>query len=200
MLQLVVLPVFGIVAVAFCATVVLGIYIVHSCFEEIGLLQQLSLILSASAVLNVILGWAFNRSWTELWRKIPALNDLLFPDWNGTWDVQIHWQRGEMAGTVQAEAQIKQSLLKLSITLQSKQAESETLSVVPKKHPESGRPHLHYLYEAKPRAGCQNDNPAHIGAAILKPDLDNRDILRGNYFTDRATSGHYIMTRRGATA
>lgn len=58
------------------------------------------------------------------------------------------------------------------------------------------RPHLHYLYEANPLTGYKDDNPAHIGAAILKPDLSSRDVFRGNYFTDSATSGHFVMTRR----
>ncbi len=137
----------------------------------------------------------FNYGWRRLWRWFPALNDYLFPDWNGTWDVEIHWQWEEKDGTVSAKAEVKQSLLKLSINLQSERSYSETLSVVPKKHPESSRPHLHYLYEAKPTQGYQDDNPQHTGAAILRPDLDNNDVLRGNYFTDRSTSGHYVMTR-----
>lgn len=200
MLQLVARRAFGIVAVAFCVVVVISIDVVDTHFHELGLYRQLSLVLSASAVLNVILGVVFSYFWRWLWRRIPALNDLLFPDWNGTWDVEIHWQWEEQSGTVQAEAEIKQSLLKLSISLQSERSDSETLSVVPKKHPESARPLLHYLYEAKPTAGYQHDNPAHTGAAVLKPDLNSKDILRGNYFTDRATFGHYVMTRRDATA
>ena len=184
----------------FCVAVVVLIDVAQTHLRELGLYQQLSLVIPASAVLNVILVLAFNHLWRGLWRCIPALNDYLFPDWNGTWEVAIHWQWEGQSGTVQAEAEIKQSLLKVSISLQSQRSYSETLSVVPKKHPESARPHLHYLYEAKPTAGYQDDNPAHTGAAILKPDLNNNDILRGNYFTDRATFGHYVMTRQGATA
>lgn len=196
MLQLVGRRAFGAVAVAFCLAVVLFIYVVDTYFRDIGLARQLSFVLSASTILNVVLALAFNYGWRWLWRWIPALNDLLFPDWNGTWDVEIHWQWEGKQGTVAAEAEIKQSLLKLSIGLQSERSDSETLSVVPRKHSESARPHLHYLYDAKPTAGYQDDNPAHTGAAILKPDLASNDILRGNYFTDRASSGYYIMTRR----
>ena len=147
----------------------------------------------------------FGAVWRGLWRCIPALNDYLFPDWNGNWDVEVYWHReakrgtAEAEGTVEADAEIKQSLVKVSITLQSKQSLSETRYVVPKKHSESDRPELHYVYRAEPTARHQHDNPAHYGAAILKPDLGNNDILRGNYFTDRATSGEIVMTRRNAT-
>lgn len=195
MLQLVGLRAFGTVAVFFGFAVVVGIYLVNARLEELGIVRQISLVLSASTALNVLLAVAFNHGWRRLWRWFPALNDHLFPDWNGTWDVEIHWQWEGKDGTVSAKAEVKQSLLKLSINLQSERSYSETLSVVPKKHPESSRPYLHYLYEAKPTQGYQNDNPEHTGAAILRPDLDNNDVLRGNYFTDRSTSGHYVMTR-----
>ena len=185
---------FGAVAVVFCLAVVLGIYVVNAHFHELGIVRQISLVLSASTVLNILLAVLFNYGWRHLWRWFPALNDHLFPDWNGTWDVEIHWQWEGRAGTVSAQAEVKQSLLKLSINLQSERSDSETLSV-PKKHPESARPHLHYLYEARPTQGYQDDNPAHMGAAIFKPDLNNNDVLRGNYFTDRSSSGHYVMTR-----
>ena len=205
MLQLVALRAFATVAILFCLAVVVLIEVIQAYFVELGLYQQIGLILTAATVLNIVLVAVFNYVWRFIWRCIPALNNHLFPDWNGTWDVKIHWQRVgrngtvEAEGTVQAEAEIKQNLLKVSITLQSEKSRSETLSVVPKKHPESSRPELHYLYRAEPTAGYQHDNPAHDGAAILKPDLDSNDFLKGNYFTSRATLGHYEMTRPRAT-
>lgn len=199
MLQFVALRVLRIVTVTFCVVVALLIYTIDAYFYEIGLFQQISLAVSASAFLHLILAVGFNYLWRCLWRRCPTLNDRVFPDWNGTWDVKINWQWEGNEGTVPAKAKIKQSLLKVSISLQSERSYSETLAVVPKKHPESARPQLHYLYEANPSAGYQDDNPAHIGAAILKPDIDQKDTLRGNYFTDRATSGHFVMTRKSAT-
>lgn len=195
MLQLVGLRAFGTVAVLFGLAVVVGIHLVNAHLQELGIVRQISLVLSASTLLNLLVAVAFNYGWRRLWRRFPALNDHLFPDWNGTWDVEIHWQWEEKEGTVCGKAEVKQTLLKVSVNLQSERSYSETLSVVPKKHPESARPYLHYLYEAKPTQGYQNDNPAHMGAAILGPDLNNNDVLRGNYFTDRSTSGHYVMTR-----
>ena len=196
MLQLVAMRAIVVVAVVYAAALVLFIFVVDTYFHELDLIARLGFAFSASTILNVLLAFVFKYAWRSLWRCMPALNDLLFPDWNGTWDVEIHWQWGPKNGTVKAEAEIRQSLLKLSINLQSDRSDSETLSVVPKKHPESARPHLHYLYEATPTAGYEDDNPSHIGAAILRPDLSNNNVLRGNYFTDRATAGHYVMTRR----
>lgn len=195
MLLLVGRKAFGAVAVVFCITVVLCIYGVGAWFSDLGLGGQIRLILAASAVFDLLLVVVFTYGWRLLWRCIPALNNLLFPDWNGTWDVEINWQWNEKTGTVCAKAKVKQSLLKLSISLQSERTYSETRAVVPKKHTDSGRPELHYLYDARPTGGYQDDNPAHSGAATLMPDLDNNDVLRGNYFTDRSSKGHYVMTR-----
>ena len=195
MLQLVIIRGMIVVAVAFTATLIIFNFVVDTYFRDLDLFDQLKIVFSASTALNVLLVLLFKCAWRPLWRWMPVLNDLLFPDLNGIWDVEIHWQWEGKNGTVNARAEIKQSLLRLSIHLQSERSDSETLSVVPKKHPESARPHLHYLYEAHPTAGYEDDNPSHFGAAILKPDLADRNVLRGNYFTDRATSGHYVMTR-----
>ena len=193
MLQLVGVRAFVAVAVVFGLAVVVGIYMVDAQCQELGIGRQISLVLTGATAFNVILGMAFRYGWRCLWRRFPSLNDRLFPDWNGTWDVEIHSQWKEEP--VYAKAEIKQDLLKVSISLQAERSDSDTLSVVPKKHPESSRPHLHYLYEARPTQGYQDDDLPHMGAAILRPDLNNNDVLRGSYFTNRPTSGHYVMTR-----
>lgn len=92
MLLLVGRKAFGAVAVVFCITVVLCIYGVGAWFSDLGLGGQIRLILAASAVFDLLLVVVFTYGWRLLWRCIPALNNLLFPDWNGTWDVEINWQ------------------------------------------------------------------------------------------------------------
>ena len=152
-------------------------------------------VFSASAVLDVALALVFNKWWRLLWRTFPSLNRVVYPDLDGNWDVTIHWQWGEQMGVVKANAEIKQTLLHMSISLHSDLSDSVTLSVVPKRDPESGRPSLHYLYRNETIQGAGPDIPPHNGAAILQLDLNDNNVLKGNYFTDRATKGHYVMRR-----
>ena len=76
---------------------------------------------------------------------------------------------------------------------------SPNTSLFVQKDPESGRPVLHYLYNNEPKQGIAGDHQRHVGAATLKVGINNDDELTGNYFTDRATKGHYTMLRSAAT-
>lgn len=133
--------------------------------------------------------------WRRLWSRIPALNEWIYPDLNGRWDVSIHWNWGGKNGTKTAVAHIKQDFFRLSMELVSDESESETLMVKPKKDSESSRPLIYYIYRNESAQGPANPRPPHKGAAILKLDHNDRNLLKGNYFTDQATNGHFEMRR-----
>ncbi len=133
--------------------------------------------------------------WKRLWSKFPVLNSWVYPDLNGQWKISIHWNSGNKKGTKLALAYIKQDLFRLSMVLVSDESESETLMVKPMKDPESARPMLYYIYQNEPAQGVEVQQPSHKGAAILKLGLTDHNSLKGNYFTDRATSGHFELRR-----
>lgn len=193
-LQIALKRVLGFVAVGFAVVAAILGLLMHKFMPEMSIWGQLRLIVAVSTTLHVLL--ALPQVWRRVWRLVPILNEILFPDLNGTWDVAIHWQRADAEDTVPATAVFKQSLFKLSIELTSDRTHSETLCVVPKKDPESDRPRLLYLYRATPIAGFQENNPPHQGAATLIIEPGDRDKLQGNYFTDRASKGHFVMTRQ----
>ncbi|MCP4935792.1 MAG: hypothetical protein GY927_16690 [bacterium] len=149
------------------------------------------------AVLNLVLLGLAIGGWRLVWRWLPKLNDWVFPDLNGKWMVEIHWNWGKNSGEKTATAFIKQSLLKVSIELSSDESESETLMVVPHKDGQSSRPGLYYIYRNVGVSGAAKKQDPHIGAAILKIGQESNDLLRGNYFTDRSTNGQYTMRRAG---
>lgn len=91
------------------------------------------------AILNLILLGIAIGGWRWIWMIIPKLNDWVFPDLNGRWAVEIHWNWGAKKGEKAATAFIKQSLMKVSIELSSDESESETLMVVPHKDAQSSR-------------------------------------------------------------
>lgn len=132
--------------------------------------------------------------WKYIWKKIPILNEWIFPDLNGNWNVEIYWKRDDILGIKKGIVNIKQDFLKLSMELFTDESESETLVVQPKKHPESGRLHLYYIYRNTPKSNTQLD--PHIGSALLKLSPNNMSELEGNYFTDRNTKGVLKFTRQ----
>ena len=132
--------------------------------------------------------------WRVIWKKFPHLNDWVFPDINGIWDVEIHWQWGDKTGVKNGKAHIKQDFIKLSMEFLTDESESETLVVKPKRDSESGRLQLFYVYRNIPKHNDGNTATPHTGAAILKLDPLNNTILEGNYFTDRNTRGMFKLT------
>lgn len=136
----------------------------------------------------------FSFVWRYLWQWIPKLNEWLFPDINGLWDVEIHWIWQEKKGVKHGEVHIKQNIFTLSMELFTDESESETLVVQPKKNSESGRLHLYYIYRNEPKSTTPLES--HIGTAILKFPPQNTSLLEGNYFTDRNTKGVLKLKRK----
>lgn len=147
------------------------------------------------AALNFVLLVIAALGWRYLWRWVPKLGTWIYPDLNGKWVVDINWHWGDTSGRKKAKAQIKQTLLKISIELQSNESESVTLLVVPHKDVNSSRPGLYYLYRNEPSRGAAQTQKSHLGAALLKVDPDTNQRLRGNYFTDRSTNGQFTFRR-----
>lgn len=157
--------------------------------------ESISLVFGGAFILEFMIFVFAAYGWRKLWSRYPVLNRLLYPDLNGEWVATIHWNRGKDNGKIIAKAHIDQNLFHLSMELISDESESETLMVLPKKDPESSRPILYYVYRNESNQGVEKPQPPHKGAAILKLDHGNLNILKGNYFTDRATNGHFELKR-----
>jgi len=144
------------------------------------------------ALFELFISIIFLFGWEYIWKFIPPLNKWLFPNINGTWDVEIHWNLTKedkkiKKGIKKGEVFIKQNLLSLSMELITDESESETLAVQPKKNAESGRLQLYYIYRNTPQNN--GELKTHIGTAILKLSHKSNSLLEGNYFTDRNTKG-----------
>lgn len=144
--------------------------------------------------IELIIILIFYFGWRKIWKKFTYFNNY-FPDLNGEWQVDIKWIRGDKEGIKKGIIHIKQSLLNISMELETDESESSTLVVIPKKDQESGRVILYYIYENTPQFK-QTNIDSHKGTAILKLSLKNSDTLSGNYFTDRQTKGTLILKRK----
>jgi hypothetical protein len=149
----------------------------------------------ATALQLVLMAWVY-LGWKHLWKRIPALNRLLFPDIGGEWEIKINWHRDGQEGVVDAEATVKQDFLRVSMEVRSPKSDSQTLIAQPKRDPESGRPRLYYVYLVTPKAVGANPGPPYYGAAILTFSEIGGGQLSGNYWTTQQTSGHFRLLRR----
>ena len=182
--------IFSAIAILYAVAIVSIIAI----FELSGL-GSISAAFRGAFVLELLILSFFVFGWRTLWSRYPVLNKWVYPDLNGEWSVSIYWNRANKQGTKTAIAHIKQDCFRLSMELISDESESETLMVEPKKDPESARPLIYYIYRNESAQGISNPRPPHKGAAILKLDHNDQNLLKGNYFTDQATNGHFEMRR-----
>lgn len=153
------------------------------------------------ALFELLIYIIFFFVWEYIWYCVPIFNKWFFPNLNGKWDVEINWTWDKEGGVItkgikRGELYIKQNFIQLSMELLTDESESETLVVQPKKHVESGRLQLYYIYRNTSK-NCKNKLvSSHIGTAILKSSHENYLILEGNYFTDRNTKGSFKFTKQ----
>lgn len=186
--------VIAVVAVLY-ATIVIALFLILRT-DSSSFSDGLSLALRGGALLNVVLLATIYFAWRSIWRWIPKLNQWIFPDLNGDWDVTIHWVWGDRNGTAKGRATVKQNLLNLSMELATEKSTSETLLAKPKRHPESKSPLIYYIYRNTPKVKTSTSDGSHEGMAVLKVEPRNALSLGGNYFTDRNTKGHFEMVKR----
>jgi hypothetical protein len=187
--------VIGAVAVFYGVCVAVVVALTWRYGDEATLRSSIGIAISGATLLNVVLLFLFTIGWKQIWSLFPALNRWVFPDLNGEWQMVIHWQGTETSGIVPAKAQIKQDLLRISMEVFSRDSDSETLVVYPKRDPESGRPILYYVYRVIPKNIKQGAGGSYEGSAILRLSNSGKNRWSGNYFTSRQTLGHFELSR-----
>jgi len=184
-----------IAAIAIVYAAVTSAFLTAIYDSNVSMLSNVIIALKGATGLNIFLLFSFTLGWRWLWRTFPALNHILFPDLNGEWEMAIHWSSEKSKGIAYATAYIKQDFLNMSMEVISEDSESNTLLAKPKKDPESGRPILYYIYRNTPKKKDGNKNTPYDGTAVLKLDHNDFNSLKGNYYTDRLTHGHYELKR-----
>ena len=182
------------IAVLYAAVACLILWCLYD--PSVSLWGALAVATGGSTVLSLGMFVLLKIYWQRLWDRFPRLNSLLFPNLNGTWEMEIHWSNNGEEGVAQATAVITQDFLKIAMDVDSKDSESQTLMAKPKKDPESGRPTLYYVYLTTPKENSKtSDKTPYKGAAILQIGIANINHLSGNYFTSRRTAGRYELSR-----
>lgn len=188
------LRVIGFVAIFYCICVI-GVYWAISYFGFGHTSSAFSMAFGGGTALNLILLLFCYWGWRKVWSCFPILNSLLFPDLNGLWDMKIHYRNKNGGGHLCATAVIKQNWLSMSMEVLSKDSESQTLAIVPKKDAESGRAQIFYFYRVTPKKTDAEAREPYEGSANLKFSALGISQLTGNYYTSASTDGHFELSR-----
>jgi len=186
--------VIAIIAIIYAVLIAAILTFIHDANSTV--LSSVIIALKGATALNIVLLLVCYIGWRKIWKMFPSLNNLLFPDLNGEWEMTIYWHWEEKKGTTNATAYIKQDFIKMSMEVMSEDSESNTLLAKPKKDPESGRPMLYYIYRNTPKLKNGNNVIPYDGTALLKLAHNNLNYLKGNYYTDRLTYGRYELKRK----
>ncbi|CDG17395.1 hypothetical protein [Xenorhabdus doucetiae] len=184
---------------------ILSTYLIYFFSNNEISLTLLSKGLSVTTILIILLGFF----WRKIWKHIPILSKILFPDLNGKWDVTIHWQKKKYdkcenckkcdlcskpeKDISEGECEIKQSLYNINMIIRTKSSNSKTLSVTPIRSSSLENITLYYIYQNEIKNEIK-EPLIYQGAAILEIKLDS-NTLEGNYFTSRDTIGKFTLKR-----
>lgn len=169
---------FGIVFVIRCAISFAEIKDGFSIYMIFSLIGEAITITTVIAVLYEQFLWAFDKS-----SKTPVIKGKYEGSIFSSCDGQKH----------EATLEIKQTLLKISITM--KTTESNSGSVIACIDEILGVQQITYCYLNKPMASVRNRSEIHYGTAMLNCDSPGK--LIGSYFTDRKTTGDMFFEKVG---
>jgi hypothetical protein len=129
--------------------------------------------------------------WRWIWKYIPVLSEIYFPDLNGIWEGRIIFQSDSGQDGLDARARIKQNLWSIHIDLSSTTSKSHTLVAYPTL--ESGNQMIYYIYHNTPK---NPEYPEYKGTSLLTVKSETSPMqLNGRYFTIRGTRGRIELRR-----
>lgn len=185
----------------------------RSLIDEFTLRSSASLAVAALQLIVTLL--IATPAWRILWRVCPKLNDWLFPDLNGEWEVtgETNWPRinalleaanaerspvdmrsGDEStlpplGKFTMKARIKQSLSRIHVELWNPHGNSPIKNsrtlLVDPFFDENGRFGIAYIFEQENSTDVISDDSKFLGAARIVRDRDTNNRLVGSMWSDR---------------
>jgi len=186
--------------------------------EGAGLTAGLSLkVLIVQFIFTIVFT---TQLWRIVWRWMPKLNEWVYPDLNGDWDVElksnfaridallkaakgdgspVDFRVGDDAtlpplGAFKMQARIKQSWSRFEMELWNPYGtgpiKNSKTLLIEPFRGEDGRHGLAYIFEQANETDVVSDDRQFRGAARIERDRDDANVLCGTMWTDR-------MWRRG---
>lgn len=139
---------------------------------------------------------ALYLSFTRWGWRLPFLQGWLvpFPDLQGTWQgtFESTWQdpsTGAPPRAIPAMLVVRQSFESISCVVYTGESVSQSHAAMLSDEADTGLKRLSYNYTSRPSATIRDRSAIHDGAAILRIVTTPKRELRGEYWTNRRTTG-----------
>jgi hypothetical protein len=127
------------------------------------------------------------------WKWIPGFSYWVFPNLSGQWTGTIHFIRNGHSEELPAELDVEQNLNALSLMLQTRDAESETVVVYPRRL-SNRRLELLYVYETRRKEGRPPPFYRYRGTAVMRVERSPTRLI-GTYYTEQGGTGTVEFTK-----
>lgn len=158
--------------------------------ESLKLLPEVVTIYTIFHLLFIKVGW-----------RLPLAQKWLvpFPDLQGTWQgtLQTTWanpETGIIPPPIPLILVIKQSFDAISCVMYTKESTSRSKAALLIEEDDSGIKELSYNYTNLPDLSARPRSPIHEGAATLRIISTPQKTLKGEYWTNRKTTGEITLT------
>ncbi len=139
-------------------------------------------------------------TWRPLWRLVPLLGQVVFPDLNGRWHGKLlsTWIDPDTQVTpppIETTIWIRQGLFNTSVRLKTGESESFSTRAFLEATHDSACFRIWYTYNNEPAARYRLRSSPHEGVSFLQFDVRMPTQLVGRYYTARKTTGDITLTR-----
>jgi hypothetical protein len=145
-------------------------------------------------------GFVAEHLWRSVWRILPFLQTLVFPDLNGKWTGMListatDPSTGHSPPPIPIDVTIRQGLFSTSVSMRTGESTSHSTRAFLEPFRDTGRFRIWYGYDNDPQAQVRHRSSRHEGVAYLEMDAAQPDRLTGTYYTARKTTGDLKLTR-----
>ena len=144
-------------------------------------------------MLELLLWFVFSK-WGWKWKVFhPWL--VSTPDLSGTWEGTLHYKWKGQEGDRATSVKILQTFNHITVILATCESNSRSVSASFDIDEKRGIYDLYYTYVNEPKMTIQDRSAIHYGTTHLRFDLDNLNVLKGEYWTSRDTKGTMELHR-----
>jgi hypothetical protein len=174
------------------STISVSIFIAFSYFSGLDTLNDWARLISTLAA---VIGFIATLFIKILW-KIPFLYPWFceVPNLNGTWEAEIKSNVSPNNIKIQKGIEIKQNYKNISLSFETNESRSETMTANFVKTAEGQK--LLYTYINEPNMNLRKRSPMHLGASQLHWNETEKDVLKGHYWTDRGSTGSIYLIKQ----
>lgn len=167
-------------------TIVFTYSIISTWFSQ-GFLSDISKTVTVIAFL-----WFLYAKW--FWKFCTYIKVLPYPYIGGEWEGELHstYKEGK---TIKIQTTIKHRLFNSSLSLETNESKSVSNSFSFDIDEERGFNRIIYTYQNVPDATVRDHSEIHFGTAMLSI-IDEGQTLKGNYWTDRGTTGTITLHKK----